>query len=201
MPLLPSTPDAASLTGPQQESLLHLARIAIASHWQETAQVELAELSSRLQPIDAPTACFVTLHDAQGELRGCIGTLQAEQPLLSALTLYARAAAFHDPRFLPLAFDELPQLTLSITLLGPLIPLPASGRQELANRLIPDSDGLVLRQGHRSATFLPSVWRQLPTQDQFISALLRKGGWSSDEWPEGIQAWRYTGTEFSEAPH
>lgn len=197
----PFTPEPASLPAlpqEQQQSLLRLARLAIASHWQESAQIELDELAPQLHAIDLPTACFVTLHDALGELRGCIGTLQAERPLLAALHFYARAAAFHDPRFPPLCAAELPQVSLAITLLGPLTPVAASSREELIAGLTPYQDGLVLQAGQRSATFLPAVWRQLPTPSQFISALLRKGGWPSDSWPQGIQAWRYPGLEFSE---
>lgn len=198
-PFTPKPTTLTTLTAEQQQCLLRLARLTIASHWQPDIQAEQKELASLLQPLDTPCACFVTLHDAQGELRGCIGTLQAERPLLAAVVFYASAAAFSDPRFPPLSAKELPLITVSITLLGPLTPLVASTRQELASALRPHQDGLVLQAGPHSATFLPAVWRQLPTPEQFISALLRKGGWPHEGWPQGIQAWRYAGIEFTES--
>ncbi len=179
--------------------MLRLARLAIRSHWYPEFASDITAAQAELTHGQQPLACFVTLHDAQGELRGCIGTLQAERPLLAAVVFYASAAAFSDPRFPPLSAKELPRITVSITLLGPLTPLVTSTRQELASALQPHQDGLVLQAGPHSATFLPTVWRQLPTPEQFISALLRKGGWPHEGWPQGIQAWRYAGIEFTES--
>ena len=97
MPHSPSTPKPTTLptlTAEQQQCLLRLARLTIASHWQPDIQAEQKELASLLQPLDTPCACFVTLHE-EGALRGCIGCLEAEQPLAAALVYFAQAAACH----------------------------------------------------------------------------------------------------------
>ena len=132
--------------------------------------------------------CFVTLELA-GQLRGCTGLIESHEPLATILPQLARSTAFADHRFSPLTVEEAPHMHLTISLLGPLQPLPASSSAELAAQLQPGHDGLWLSDGVHSATFLPSVWQQLPMAREFINALLAKGGWY--HWPAGMSAWRY----------
>lgn len=91
--------------------------------------------------------------------------------------------------------DEVHGLTLTISLLSPRQPLEAGSSHELARQLVPGEDGLWLADAGHGATFLPSVWRHLPDPEQFIAALLRKGGWG--HWPRGLRAWRYHSHAFS----
>ncbi|MFC3913209.1 AmmeMemoRadiSam system protein A [Pseudaeromonas sharmana] len=199
MPASPSTLDIQALSDDVRQTLLRLARQAIASHWQPQLQAQLDALVHDIPGGEQPLACFVTLH-LHGELRGCIGCLEPTGPLASSLIRYARAAAFEDPRFPPLRQSELPQCTLSLSLLGPLAPLPAGSRQELTAALTPGVDGLWLISPGHKATFLPAVWHELPGRPEFINQLLRKGGWPAGTWPEKLQAWRYSATEVSEQP-
>lgn len=138
--------------------------------------------------------CFVTLERGD-ELRGCIGQVESDEPLATILPELARRAAFGDPRFAPLRKDEVHGLTLTISLLSPRQPLEAGSSLELARQLVPGEDGLWLADAGHGATFLPSVWRHLPDPEQFIAALLRKGGWG--HWPRGLRAWRYHSHAFS----
>ncbi|WP_024329185.1 AmmeMemoRadiSam system protein A [Thioalkalivibrio sp. ALR17-21] len=146
-------------------------------------------------PLDRPGASFVTLK-REGELRGCIGSLEARRPLAEDVLHNAVAAATRDPRFAPLDAGELEGLAYSVTLLGPSEPLEADHRDTLLQALRPREDGLILQAGPRRATFLPAVWASLPDPEAFVDALLRKAGLPRHPWPEGLQAWRYGSLEF-----
>jgi hypothetical protein len=137
----------------------------------------------------APAAAFVTLMRRQ-TLRGCIGTTEPVAPLAHAVADSAFKAAFRDPRFPPLAAAEFSELTVSVSVLGPKEPVLFASEAELLARLRPGVDGLVIARGHRSATFLPSVWETLPQPQDFLAQLKSKAGLRSDESP--ALAWRYT---------
>ncbi|MDD3759689.1 MAG: AmmeMemoRadiSam system protein A [Acidithiobacillus sp.] len=135
-------------------------------------------------------ASFVTLNK-QGGLRGCIGHLQAVQPLVVDVAENAFNAAFRDLRFPPVERFELDQLDIHISLLSMPEPLAVQSEAELLQSLEPSKDGLIIEaQGHR-ATFLPSVWKQLPKPEDFLLHLKRKAGLPEHGWQEGMRAWRY----------
>ncbi len=137
-----------------------------------------------------PRACFVTLHKDQ-QLRGCIGSLEAHQPLVKDISDNAFAAAFRDPRFNPLSKAEKDQINLSISVLSPATAMQFSSEQDLLNQIKPGIDGLIIQEGSRRGTFLPSVWEQLPDKQQFLQHLKLKAGLSSDYWSDAISVSRY----------
>lgn len=140
----------------------------------------------------APGATFVTLKDGRGALRGCIGRLEPDAPLEVDVRRNARAAAFADPRFAPLAAREWEGLALSVSLLGAHEPLPTQPDARAAARVLrPGRDGVVLAWRERRATFLPQVWKQLPEADDFVAALLRKAGLAEGFWAEDMTLARY----------
>ena len=150
----------------------------------------------------APGASFVTLHDAQGTLRGCIGRLHAERALGEDVRANALAAAFADPRFAPLQRHEWTGLQFEVSVLGHLHPLPPVARVgEAAAQLRPGIDGVLIEHRGRRGTFLPQVWQQLPKRRDFLRALLRKAGLSPDFWDPGIALWRYGVTVYQEPRH
>jgi len=126
-------------------------------------------------------ATFVTLKIA-GRLRGCIGNLEPVGPLWEGIRDNAIHAAFHDHRFSPLSPEELPKVHLDISILSPPLPLDYADADELLAKLRPDIDGVILRDGRRSATFLPQVWQQLPRPEQFLGHLCLKAGLPQDYW-------------------
>jgi AmmeMemoRadiSam system protein A len=136
-------------------------------------------------------ACFVTLRRA-GKLRGCIGALEPDLPLVVGVSENSFKAGFRDPRFPPLGVDELPDIELQIAVLTPLEHVPAASEEDLIATLRPGVDGVVLRQGSRQATFLPAVWQELPDPAQFLRQLKRKAGLAVDGWPDAIEVCRYT---------
>lgn len=149
----------------------------------------------KLASLGEPGASFVTLHSRE-ELRGCIGSLDPDRPLFLDVTRNAEAAAFHDPRFSPVTREELTDLTLSVSVLSSFEEVPFSTEEELIGQLTPGVSGLVLFQGDRRATFLPSVWEVLPDPGQFVRRLKHKAG-LPDEPVANLHALRYTTTSFS----
>ena len=149
-----------------------------------------------------PGASFVTLHDAQGELRGCVGQLEAHGPLGEDVRHNALAAAFGDHRFTSLTAAEWPDVQIEVSVLGPLQPLPAAADlDDAARQLQPGVDGVVLAWQGRRSTFLPQVWAGLPEARDFLRALLRKAGLPADFWAPDIQLWRYGVTVHAEPRH
>ncbi len=145
----------------------------------------------------APGATFVTLrrHD---DLRGCIGSLEAFRPLRDDVEANARAAAFSDPRFPPLARDELATTAVEVSLIGPSEPLRVGSEAEALALMRPRIDGVVLEYGRHRATFLPQVWEQLPEPSVFMEALKRKAGLPADFWHDDLRLARYTVEKFAE---
>ncbi len=127
------------------------------------------------------TATFVTLK-IDGHLRGCIGNLQPVGPLWEGIRDNAINAAFHDHRFSALRPEELEKVDLDISILSPPQPLAYSNPEELLRQLRPGIDGVIVRDGRRSATFLPQVWQQLPDPQQFLGHLCQKAGLSERAW-------------------
>jgi hypothetical protein len=150
-----------------------------------------APQTSRHPALDERGASFVTLHDRGGQLRGCIGTLTARQPLGEDVRQHALAAAFDDPRFAPLAAAEWPGLQVEVSVLTDPQPMPVADEADLLARLRPGVDGVVLQWRGRHATFLPQVWEQLPEPRTFIAALKRKAGLAPEFWADDIRIERY----------
>jgi AmmeMemoRadiSam system protein A len=154
--------------------------------------IDLADYPERLRAL---RCAFVTLQRG-GSLRGCIGALIAEKPLVEDVAAHAFAAAFEDPRFPPLMERELDDLTIEISVLHPPIPFPVASEAELLRQLRPHRDGLILKEGWRRATFLPSVWESLPEPREFLAHLKMKAGLSPDYWSDTLRFERYATTSF-----
>lgn len=125
-------------------------------------------------------AVFVTI-EKNGRLRGCIGTLESNQPLYQAVAYYARQAAFHDPRFEPIKAEELEELTIEISLLSEARPLTYHSPADLLEKL-EKGLGVIIAAGNKTATFLPQVWQSLPDKESFLSQLCIKAGLAANEW-------------------
>jgi MEMO1 family protein len=145
-----------------------------------------------------PKGCFVTL-TKQGQLRGCIGHIVPQEPLLQAVVDNACSAATEDPRFTPLREAELNQIEIEISLLTNPQPLAFSSPEDLLAKLRPHVDGVVLKIGGRGATYLPQVWEQLPDKVEFLNHLSEKAGCASDAWRQsGAQVLVYQVESFKE---
>lgn len=140
-------------------------------------------------------ASFVTLKTAEKQLRGCIGSPVAHQPLVVDVATNAQKAAFKDPRFKPVTEQEFENLRLSISVLSPQAPMKIEDEADLLRQLRPGIDGLVISDGNRRALFLPSVWEQLPDPETFLAHLKRKAGMAADHWSPAFKASRYIAEE------
>ena len=147
-------------------------------------------------------ATFVTLKKA-GELRGCIGTLEAHRPLAEDVTANAVAAAFRDPRFPPLAKEEFGAIDVEVSLLSTPKRIVFADHADLIGQLRPGADGLIIAHGQgdsaRRATFLPQVWDGLPDPEQFLAQLKQKAGIAREVRTASCQVMRYAVLKWSEA--
>ena len=143
---------------------------------------------------------FVTLH-VDGDLNGCIGEVSGDKPLVDEVARLARAAAFDDPRLPALRRRQLPRLTIEVSAMSPLEPIPATSAELLRSHLTPEVHGLMISSGNHRALFLPDVWQQLPEFSDFIGRLFAKAGMDPRYWPDHLQAWRFTTQAFTSPPH
>lgn len=176
----------------QGEMLLSLARAAIASRFG-------LSLNNRNDThfLQEHGACFVTLTQT-GQLRGCIGSLQAYRPLLDDVKENAIAAAFRDPRFKPLAAFEYNEICIEVSLLSPLKSMTFDNEKDALTQFQPGVDGVVVHCGDKRGTFLPQVWESLPEPRRFLKELKRKAGLPGDFWSDEIRLFRYHVEKWSE---
>ena len=184
-----------SLNESQKNTLIQLAKNSI-THGLKTGNPLTVTLQDYPPELTVDRACFVTL-ERQGQLRGCIGMLEAVRSLAEDVAENAFAAAFRDPRFPPLAEDELADLELHISILSPAEAMSFTSEQDLIAQIQPGIDGLILQDGYRRGTFLPSVWEQLPDARQFLRHLKQKAGLPPDYWSDTLKVSRYTTEMFS----
>lgn len=186
------------LTPAEKKTLLRLARQALEAgvRGDPPPAIPAPELTLALRQNGAS---FVTLTKS-GQLRGCIGALEAFQPLAEDAQEHAIAAALNDYRFDPVCPAELDQIKIEISRLTAPQPLHYQTSAELLAKLRPGIDGVTLRDSSgRRATFLPQVWRQLPEKEQFLAHLCQKMGASSDAWRGGqLTVYTYQVEEFHE---
>lgn len=172
-----------------QLRLLELAKSSIRHGLQfgKPLKINLAEYPAELKE---PRATFVTLQKNH-QLRGCMGVLEAVRPLAEDIAENAFSAAFKDPRFHPLEADELDDLDIHLSILTTAEPVSFTSEQDLLSQLEPGVDGLILQEGYRRGTFLPSVWETLPNPEQFLQHLKQKAGLAPDYWSDKIRIYRY----------
>lgn len=143
--------------------------------------------------LHVPRATFVTL-EQDGDLRGCVGGLDAFQPLAEDVATHAFGAAFYDTRFKPVDVAAWPDLTASISILSPRQPLTAASEAEALAHLRPGVDGIVFSDGSRRGVFLPKVWEEVPAPALFLALLKRKAGLPEDHWSPTVRLERFTVT-------
>ncbi len=193
----------------QKNLLLQIARDAIfqclekpdgkfpRSGKKQQAATQLLPMVGHYPELKEERATFVTL-TLNGNLRGCIGMLEACRPLAEDITENAVSAAFRDPRFPPLSRDEFGDLKISISVLSPPEEMTFSSEADLLNQIRPGIDGLILQEGVRKGTFLPSVWEELPETAAFVEHLKLKAGLPAGYWSDTLRVFRYTAECFSE---
>lgn len=151
-------------------------------------QIKLEDFPKKMRELGAS---FVTL-EINNQLRGCIGSLEAYQPLIRDIAQNAYSAAFRDPRFYPLTIEEYSNITIHISVLSKPEPMLFTSEKDLLNQIRPSIDGLILSdQGYRG-TFLPAVWESLPTPELFLNHLKLKAGLPENYWSDTLKVEKYT---------
>lgn len=153
--------------------LLSLAKESIKSRFLEIETKSKEELVALYPALNEKRATFVTLN-LKGRLRGCIGSLIAHRTLYDDIVSNAQSAAFNDPRFPPLSYEEFVQTSIELSLLSEPVFLPYRDKIDLKSKINVGKDGVILKLGDKQATFLPQVWEQLPTFELFFEHLCNK---------------------------
>jgi AmmeMemoRadiSam system protein A len=174
-------------------ALLVRARNAIAEAFGESPIPE-----PKHPALDQPGATFVTLTQ-RGQLRGCIGSLEAWRALDRDVRENARAAAFRDPRFAPLSFEELDLTRVEVSLLTAPQPMPGLDEADAIRQMRPGIDGMIFECRGRRGTFLPQVWESLPNPREFFAHLKQKAGFAPDFWSPEVRLYRYEVQKWKEA--
>jgi AmmeMemoRadiSam system protein A len=179
-----SSRETAPLNRSQGRALVLLARNTLLEHFNRlmpTAQKEQMERRLGDPPLQESCGTFVTLKIG-GQLRGCIGSLAGMESIVDNVRSNAINAAFNDPRFSALTTAELDRVVIEVSVLTEPKPLEYTDSEDLSAKLQPGVDGVTIRKGTASATFLPQVWRQLPKVDSFLSQLCMKAGLAAEAW-------------------
>lgn len=179
----------------EKSLLLRLSREAIASVLDNNKIIFAKNKIS--ENLKQKLATFITL-TINHDLRGCIGHLEPIQELYQDVIENAQAAAFSDPRFLPLIKEELPKIKIEISILSPSQKFTYSSGKELVQYLEKNKPGVILSKGRYSATFLPQVWEELPDAVHFLDHLCLKAGLKPEAWQEGVTIETYTVEKFQE---
>ena len=163
------------LTQTQRQTLLSIARRSI----EAVLDGRRPELDPSLLDDDLkrPSGAFVTLHTHRGELRGCIGSIQAVAPLCEAVLANAINAAFRDPRFYPVQREELAELQIEISVMSPIEPVTNVEEIEVGR------DGLIVSRGTRAGLLLPQVATEYGwDRETFLQQTCVKAGLPPDAW-------------------
>lgn len=178
----------------EQQTLQAIARKSILTGLteQHPLAITISDYSTHLQQ---KRATFVTLNINQ-QLRGCIGTLSPWRALVDDIAHNAYAAAFSDPRFPALSQAEFAQLDYHLSILSDTSPIEFHSEADLLAQIRPGIDGLVLSDKNQQGTFLPSVWEQLTTPQEFLQHLKRKAGFAGDYWSDTVEVRRYSVESF-----
>ena len=190
-------PTSQTLCEQDRHALLDVASQSIAHGLRERRALAV-DPSGYSVALQDRRATFVTLR-RQGDLRGCIGLIEAARPLIEDVANNAWSAAFKDPRFPPLETHELSGLNIHISVLSAPVPMHFTDEKDLLDQLRPGIDGLLLEEPAKKArgTFLPAVWETLPDRRVFWRHLKDKAGLAADYWSQSLVVMRYTAESVS----
>ncbi|WP_428026562.1 AmmeMemoRadiSam system protein A [Arcobacter sp.] len=159
--------------------LLKIAKDAIEEELYNKSIIDRVDLEANFDFLNDQRACFVTLK-LEDRLRGCIGSLLPQRKLIDDVIENAQNAAFRDFRFQPLSKKEFEKVEIEISLLTIPKMVIYDSIEELKEKIRPNIDGVILKQEQNKATFLPQVWEELPSFDEFFQHLSLKAGLDID---------------------
>jgi AmmeMemoRadiSam system protein A len=173
---------------PDRMALLAIARSAVTAY----VNGEPPPPAHTSGDLNRPAGAFVTIEN-HGELRGCIGHLDANRPLATVVAECAVAACSTDPRFPAVTPGELPHLDFEISVLGPLEPV-----HDVSDITV-GRHGLVVEKGWHRGLLLPQVATEWKWDRQaFLEHTCQKAGLPRDGWKNGAKLWRFEAEVFGE---
>jgi AmmeMemoRadiSam system protein B/AmmeMemoRadiSam system protein A len=195
----PLAPHPTELSPAEQKAALALARATIATHLTHKGQLADWFAAHKVEGnLAAPSGVFVTINNRgdkarkEGRLRGCIGSMEASEPLVDAIVSAAVSAA-HDPRFPELEASELPEVSLEVSVLSPMHSVPGP------EAIVLGKHGVLLTKSGRRAVFLPQVATETRWDlSTFLSNLALKAGLAPDAWKSGAKFEVFTAQVFGE---
>ncbi len=188
----------AGIAPDDRATLLRIARASLRGRLKK-GEAPKVIVSTFRAPLQTHGASFVTLTH-EGRLRGCIGSLQAHQPLIADVAMNAVKAGTKDKRFRPLqSVEQLAKLKLSIALLSRPARLSFESREDLLARMAPGKSGLILEDEGKRGTFLPMVWKNLQTPEAFLAGLVVKAGLPKGHWSDAVKIWHFTADSIQES--
>ncbi len=174
------------LTAEEKNFLLEIARKSLGSTFSSDDNFNIIPKKLASEKLKEKKSCFVTL-TIDGNLRGCVGNITPAQELYKDVAENARAAAFSDYRFSPLDSEEFKNTEIEISVLSRPKKFTYQTPKELLDYLSKNKPGVIVRKGNHSATFLPQVWEEISTSEEFLNHLCLKAGLPADEWGRGIE--------------
>lgn len=185
------TDNPSDYSSEERARLLNVAREALTAA--ATGRVfEILDLQTFPPALRELRACFVTLREGNGDLRGCTGTLVARQSLVQEVGHTTVQTALHDPRFPPLCEAEVPDLHIEISILTPPVERQFQSSKDIPALLQPYVDGVILVVDGQRATFLPQVWERMSDPVDFLNLLCRKMGLPPQSWTrKDVQLYTY----------
>lgn len=173
----------------ERKQMLEVAREAIINHHDEK-KAPTKKLFNKTGGV------FVSVY-VDDQLRGCIGEFDSKN-LQESIAKNAISAAYQDNRFLAIRKSEYNSFTIHINLLSEPKGMNILDVDDLLKKL-DKKPGLIIQKGYSSATFLPSVWEQLPDKEEFLSHLCMKAGLPPSEWKSPEMTFlSYESEEFSD---
>ena len=163
----------------QKKVILQIAKDAIKEAILNQKIIDKDELLKKYPWLKEKGAVFVTINEF-GALRGCIGSIIAHQSLLDDIISNAKSAALNDPRFKPISKEELDNLEIEVSILTPPKLLEYKDIEDLHKKIRPGVDGVIINLNGHQATYLPSVWEQVRSFEEFFGSLCLKAGLSAN---------------------
>lgn len=181
----------------QGEILLRLARQALEADLIGSG-IPATDFTSIPSELQRTSPCFVTLKK-DGDLRGCMGDLTSSDPLYMCVIKNISHAAKRDYRFLPLRKDEVKETVIEVSILTEPVLVLKDDRQKFVEDLKPNQDGIVFRLGEKEATFLPQVWQQITSKEEFLAELCKKAQLEPSCWNDKrVEIYKYQAADFTE---
>ncbi len=182
-----------------EEIIIALAKASILVALNQPTDFNLTDARKNFPMLDEEGAVFVTLRTLPNhQLRGCIGSLEAYRPLYKDIISNAQSSALKDPRFLPLSIEELDHIEIEVSLLSKPKVLHYTNVEDLKSKIRPLTDGVILHLAPYRATYLPSVWEELPHFDDFFRSLCQKAGLRHNCLSQHPEIFTYQATMYKE---